>query len=206
MDGRFLKNISRRRFISSSIACGCIPLSTTNSFAAESSSLCVFTKPNTGGRSGFFRASAAAIKDADDVYAALGLGKRNIPVYASYQIQNAAAFSNINGGRAIAYNPDFMSRLYEIDDWAPVSVMAHEIGHHFSNTSNSSNSHRRELGADQVSGCAMAWMNASISEATAAMLKGLPVNSGSPSHPGTSDRVDIIRHSFAECTRLKTEE
>ena len=99
-----------------------------------------------------------------------------------------------------------MSQLYEIDDWAPVSVMAHEIGHHFARDSTNRNSHRRELAADQVSGCAMAWMNASENEATVAMLKGLPVNTGSPSHPGTSERVKAISRSFSKCLRLNSEE
>ena len=201
-----MKNLSRRRLIKSSLACSCMPFIFSASHAAGSSSLCAFTRMNAGGNRGFFKASAAAIKDADDVYLALGLGKRNIPIYATYEVANAAAFPNLNGARAIAYNPDFMSQLYDIDGWAPVSVMAHEIGHHFAKNSTNRNSHRRELAADQVSGCAMAWMNASENEATVAMLKGLPVNSGSPSHPGTNERVNVISRAFSKCGRLKTEE
>lgn len=182
-------------------SCGCLAIA-PRAYAAGS--LCSLTRNNQSGKQGYFKGSSAAEKDADDVYKTLGLGKRNIPIYASFEIGNAAAFGNLNGnGPAIAYNPDFMTGLYAINDWAPASVIAHEIGHHFSTAKTSHQSHRRELGADEVSGCAMAWMDASEEQAIAAMTKGLPINSGSSTHPGTQQRVTAITQAFNNCNKIK---
>jgi len=148
-------------------------------------------------------ASSAAERDADDVFKALGLGPRNIPVFASFEIANAAAYPNLQGqGPAIVYNPDFLTKLYKINSWAPASVIAHEIGHHVAKDRANPNSHRRELAADEVSGCALAWLGTNLDQATVAMTRGLPVNSGSPSHPGTQQRVDAITQAFSYCRNI----
>ncbi len=199
-----LQTSNRRVFLVSSLSCACFALSAGSAWAAGS--LCAMTRSNPGGRRGTHPGSSAADKDADDVFEALGLGRRTIPIFASYEVENAAAFPNLNNaGPAIVYNPDFMTRLYNINDWAPASVIAHEIGHHVARDRGNSSSHRRELAADEVSGCAMAWMGASRQQATVAMTKGLPVNAGSPSHPGTDQRVQAITQAYSECGNLRSQ-
>jgi hypothetical protein len=172
--------------------------------AHAAGSLCAMTRMNTAAAPGLYEASPAARKDLDDVMAALQLTV-NIPIYASEQVANAAAYPNLSGGPAIVYNPDFMTRLYEINDWAPASVVAHEFGHHVAQQRAHPNSHTRELAADEVSGCAMAWMGATEAQATIAMIKGLPVTAGSSTHPGTAQRVAAIEAAYRECLALRDE-
>ena len=191
-------NVSRRHVILSALAT--VPITVIGGAAHAAGSLCAMTRMNPGAAPGIISGSKAAKKDVRDVLAGLGMESLKIPVYASRQVQNAAAFANLGGrGPAIVYNPEFMSRLYDINDWAPASVIAHEIGHHVAKRRADPNSHVRELAADEVSGCAMAWMQATEDQALVAMTKGLPITPGSPTHPGTAERVAAIRRAYRNC-------
>lgn len=187
--------ISRRLTIAGGAA-SLMLFTARKTFAAGS--LCAMTKMNPEGSRGLYKGSRAAQKDLADVMAALDI-QLEIPIFASEQVQNAAAFPNLNGGPAIIYNPDFLTDLYSINDWAPASVIAHEFGHHVARRRSDPNSHVREIAADEVSGCAMAWMQATEDEATVAMTRGLPVTAGSQSHPGTAARIEAIRRAYREC-------
>lgn len=166
-------------------------------------SLCVFTIHNNAQSANAINpGSPSALKDTKDALELLGLSNLDFPTYAMTSIGNAAAFPNLQGqGPAIAYNPDFMTRLYAIESWAPFSVIAHEIGHHVASERNHPSSHVRELAADRVSGCAMARAGASLDQAFAAVTQGLPVNTGSPTHPGTRQRIQVIREGYQSCRR-----
>lgn len=169
------------------------------SAAHADGSLCIFTRGAPASPlANLENPTEAALKDVKDVMTYLGYDE-TIPIYAG-AVANAAAFP-AQGGRGpfIVYNPDFLTRLFDINDWAATSVIAHEIGHHIAIDADNPSSHRRELAADEVSGCAMARMGASLEDATAAMLKGLPTNSGSPTHPGTRDRVRVITTAYNRC-------
>ncbi len=176
----------------------CASLLLSGSVLADGS-LCVFTRGQPQNPLANLEApTAAAIKDVADVMTYLGYDTR-IQIFAG-PVANAAAYPP-QGGRDgfIVYNPDFLTRLFDINDWAATSVIAHEIGHHLAIDANHPNSHRRELAADEISGCAMARMGATLEDATAAMLRGLPTNSGSPTHPGTSERINAIETAYNRC-------
>lgn len=169
--------------------------------ALAQSSLCVFTHglhqhPLSDLRS----PSKAAIKDVSDIMKALGYDRDDeIPIYSGH-VANAAAFPAERGrGPLIVYNPEFLTRLFNINDWAATSVIAHEIGHHIAKNANDPNPHGRELAADEISGCALARMGASLQDATAALLKGLPNNPGSSTHPSTRSRLEAIVAAYHKC-------
>jgi len=193
-------SLNRRAFLALAATS---PLLFCQTQAEAAGSLCNLTRMNPSGMPGLKEGSRAAKKDVADVLEALHFGG-SIPIFASLKVANAAAFPNLQGiGRAIVYNPHFMTALYNINEWAPTSVIAHEIGHHIGLHQTSPNSHERELAADSVSGCALAWMGATEWQAIVAMTKGLPISAGTPSHPATVRRVAAIRRSFATCKDLK---
>ena len=78
--------------------------------------------------------------------------------------------------------------------FAPVSVLAHEVGHHANGDTTWFGVFRhpwhRELGADFVSGLALARLGASPEEATRALRAMF--NFGSPSHPDTPRRMAAV--------------
>ena len=159
---------------------------------AAGGTLCVFTRPAAGPP--LQPGSRAARKDVADVMAALGY-QAEIPIFAG-PVQNAAAYPSQAGrGPMIVYNPRFLTRLYEINDHAPISVIAHEIGHFVAKNANHPHPHVREIAADEVSGCAMALMGVSLADATAAMIQGLPRTPGTTTHPSTESRVRAIAES-----------
>src|SRR5690242_17814380 len=75
------------------------------------------------------RDSDGAEEIINEIIRVLGL-KANFEVRAA-NIPNAAAV-NYHGTRFILYNPAFFNELNEAagNNWASVSVLAHEIGHH----------------------------------------------------------------------------
>ncbi len=191
-NGRYFVKFGRQ------LAVFCMSLSVSSGVVAAGS-LCVFTRGQPQNPLANLEApTEAAIKDVADVMTYLGYDAR-IPIFAG-PVANAAAYPPQAGRDGfIVYNPDFLTRLFEINDWAATSVIAHEIGHHLAIDASHPNSHRRELAADEISGCAMARMGATLEDATAAMLKGLPTNSGSPTHPGTRQRINAIETAYRRC-------
>ncbi|MFD1754782.1 membrane-binding protein [Rufibacter sediminis] len=109
-------------------------------------------------------------------------------------VPNAAAVI-MNGKRYILYNENFVSSLNNAlrTDWAGVSILAHEIGHHLNGhtlTQGGSNQ-QDELEADEFSGFVLRKMGASLSEAQAA-IKALAEEEDSYTHPGKSSRLTAI--------------
>ncbi|WP_255474003.1 membrane-binding protein [Pontibacter qinzhouensis] len=109
-------------------------------------------------------------------------------------IENAAAV--IYGGkRYILYNERFLASINNAvrTDWAGVSILAHEIGHHLNGhtlTGKGSN-HADELEADEFSGFVLRKMGASLEDAQAAMSL-LSEERNSATHPGRSYRLAAI--------------
>lgn len=104
-------------------------------------------------------------------------------------VPNAAAVL-VRGQRFILYNPKFMNALNRKagTDWAAVSVLAHEIGHHLYGTGTAMSS---ETKADEFSGFVLEKMGASLKEAQAA-LRVLPAGASSFSHPEPTDRMGFV--------------
>jgi hypothetical protein len=111
-----------------------------------------------------------------------------------------------NNVRLILYNPSFMS---EIDkqtnrgDWASMSVLAHEIGHHLQGHTlqGGGSSPEIELEADKFSGFSLAQMGASLEEACAAMKSAM--NPGSATHPASDARLVAITAGWKDANELQ---
>jgi hypothetical protein len=109
---------------------------------------------------------------------------------------NAFAMRDPQSGRpVIGYNPQFLFQLLQLGgEAAPTSVLAHEVGHHANGDTTwrgiEQHPWQRELGADFVSGLALARLGASPEEATRALRAMF--NLGSPSHPDTPRRVQAV--------------
>lgn len=119
---------------------------------------------------------------------------------------DAARAVYVEGREAIVYNPAFLSEVTSRAGtaWAAVSVIAHEIGHHYYGHSRdridtlpSDVLHQRELDADYFSGFALARMGATIEEAEAAQ-QTLFDDHGTPTHPGSLDRLHAIQAGWLD--------
>lgn len=109
-------------------------------------------------------------------------------------IDNAAAVIS-NGRRYILYNTNFLNAVNNASrtDWAAVSILAHEIGHHLNGhtlVSGGSN-HADELEADEFSGFVLRKMGASLADAQAAMAV-LSEERDTNTHPGRASRLAAI--------------
>lgn len=120
--------------------------------------------------------------------------QQNFQVREQNGINNAYA-TIIRGQRFIVYDNSFLEKLdsYAGTRWASISVLAHEMGHHYYNHMlNSTGSNPpMELQADFFSGYVMAKMGASLDEAEVAMSK-IASPQASSSHPGKADRLNAI--------------
>jgi hypothetical protein len=110
------------------------------------------------------------------------------------EVENAAAV--IYGGqRYILYNRRFLASLNNAvkSDWAAISILAHEIGHHLNGhtLSRGGSNPSDELEADEFSGFVLRKMGASLAEAQAA-ISLLSQERSSHTHPGRSVRLASI--------------
>ncbi|SIT85323.1 membrane-binding protein [Pontibacter indicus] len=116
----------------------------------------------------------------------------------SANIENAAAVIH-NGKRYILYNEHFLDAINNAvhTDWAGVSILAHEIGHHLNGhtLSRQGSNHADELEADEFSGFVLRKMGASLEEAQAAM-QVLSDERSSATHPGRSYRLAAISRGW----------
>lgn len=109
-------------------------------------------------------------------------------------VENAAAV--IYGGqRYILYNRQFLAEVNNAvkTDWAAISILAHEIGHHLNGhtLSRGGSNPSDELEADEFSGFVLRKMGASLAEAQAA-INLLSQERSSHTHPGRSVRLASI--------------
>jgi hypothetical protein len=113
---------------------------------------------------------------------------------AEARVENAMAVVH-QGQRYVLYNPDFISRLTKATgtEWAAVSVLAHEIGHHVYRSDGKLLS--TELQADEFSGFVLQKMGSSLSEAQAAM-KLLSTPYATRTHPARNDRLESIEEGW----------
>ena len=122
----------------------------------------------------------------------------NFEIRSVSNIQNAAAVA-YGGKRYVLYNPSFINALDRRtgNQWASISVLAHEVGHHLKgHTTSGQSSHPAiELEADEFSGYALRKMGASLEDAQATM-KLIASETGSASHPGKSNRLSAIEDGW----------
>lgn len=131
--------------------------------------------------------------------------KKNFIILAA-DIDNAQAA--IQGtDRYILYNESFMQRINVAakTDWAAISILAHEIGHHLQGHTLKATGSRPpiELEADEYSGFILQRMGASLQDARAA-LSVLSSDKGSATHPGKQDRLKAITDGWTDAQQLST--
>ena len=122
---------------------------------------------------------------------------QNFSVKAA-SVPNAAAVIK-DQDRLILYSQSFMIDTKEEtgSEWGPVSIMAHEVGHHLSGHTLVSGGSRRqfELQADYFSGFVLQKMGATLEEARIAMSI-LGSENGSATHPPKRDRLAAITNGW----------
>lgn len=101
--------------------------------------------------------------------------------------------------RLILYSQLFMTRVKNMThtDWAAISILAHEIGHHLSGHTLETTGSRPtiELEADRFSGFILAKMGASLDEALIA-INTIASDQGSTTHPGRQSRLAAITNGY----------
>jgi hypothetical protein len=108
--------------------------------------------------------------------------------------------------RVIAFNRDFLDEVRAATNgnpWAPVSIMAHEIGHHLSGHTITGTGSQPpiELEADKFSGFVLQRMGASLADAKSAM-QSLGADHVTATHPARNDRLAAIQDGWMEaCTQ-----
>ncbi len=105
--------------------------------------------------------------------------------------------------RVIAFNRDFIGIVQEAtggNAWAPVSIMAHEIGHHLSGHTITPGGSQppTELEADKFSGFVLFKMGASLGDAQLAMQRLVDEGPDGHTHPGRGKRLAAIAEGWTE--------
>lgn len=122
-------------------------------------------------------------------------------------VPNAAALILVDDSktprRIIAFNRSFLGmvgRATGDNPWAPISIMAHEIGHHLSGHTILPGGSQPpiELEADKFSGFVLYRMGAGLSDAQHAMSALVPADMRSRTHPGRAARLDAIAQGWRE--------
>lgn len=124
--------------------------------------------------------------------------QENFQIKEQNGIRNAYA-TIINRIRYIVYDNNFLEDIdaHASTKWASVSILAHEMGHHYFDhvVSSSGSTPPKEIEADAFSGYVMAKLGASLDESIAAM-KAIASDRASSSHPGKSDRITAITRGW----------
>lgn len=129
----------------------------------------------------------------------------NFSVIQDEEVKNAIAYVK-NKKRYIRYNPAFMKRVNDSTqtDWAAISVLAHEIGHHLlgHTIGHHGSNPGDELAADRYSGFMLYQMGATLEE-TLKCVENEGNLHGTKTHPPKSARIDVITEGWNDAKNLK---
>ena len=132
--------------------------------------------------------------------------KENFTLQEQNGINNAYA-AIIRNKRYIVYDNNFLENLdaYAKTKWASISVLAHEMGHHYRNhvIDVQGSTPPKEIEADYFSGYVMAKIGASLNEAIAAMEQ-IASPRASSTHPAKADRLAAITRGWNYAKGLST--
>ena len=124
--------------------------------------------------------------------------KENFRIREQNGINNAYA-TIIRNQRYIVYDNNFLENLddYARTKWASISVLAHEMGHHYRNhvVNGGGSTPPKEIEADYFSGYVMAKLGASFNEAKAGMEQ-IASPRANASHPAKADRLKAIANGW----------
>jgi len=129
----------------------------------------------------------------------------NFRVIQDSDVKNAIAYIK-NKKRYIRYNASFMKRVNDSTetDWAAISVLAHEIGHHLLGHTlrHQGSNPGDELAADRYSGFILFQMGATLDE-TLKCVEAEGNLHGTKTHPPRSARVEAITEGWNDAKDLK---
>lgn len=124
--------------------------------------------------------------------------KENFKLKEQNGINNAYA-TMINNLRWIVYDNDFLENLdtYAATKWASISVLAHEMGHHYYNhvIKSQGSTIPGEIEADKFSGYVMHRLGATLAQSKAAMEK-IGSDKASATHPAKKNRLTAIEEGW----------
>ena len=151
-----------------------------------------------------FSANEDAEIAVDEMMDIIGL-QRNFTIQECPNINNALAknIKNSSGNmvRYILYDNDFFSRMDAKagNDWAAISILAHEIGHHLNGhaLNNKGSNHEFELDADYFSGLILAKMGATLEE-TQSAINTLKYEKATSTHPAKADRLNEVERGWTK--------
>ena len=153
-----------------------------------------------------FASDQQAEQVIEDICRAAGVAQK-FEVQA-YSHGNAAAlvrWTSAGQQRFILYGSNFMRDMEQKTGtkWAPVSIMAHEVGHHVNSHTfgRQGNRPELELEADIFSGGVLQKLGASLKDAQAAMRLYAPKR-GNSSHPGRNARLQAIYSGWQDSCDL----
>jgi len=173
--------------------CCMVPAMAQQSFGlAKYTAMCSYYGETISGTVDAYESGPTAEKVVKNIMSVIGL-KPNFELRAS-NVPNAAAVM-IKSKRYILYNPAFMDKINNASgtNWAAISILAHEIGHHLNGHTldNVGSRPQTELDADEFSGFVLRKMGATLTDAQAVMSIIASPN-GSKSHPPKRDRLAFI--------------
>ncbi|TXH22900.1 MAG: hypothetical protein E6Q95_01260 [Chitinophagaceae bacterium] len=120
--------------------------------------------------------------------------QENFRIQEKNGIQNAYA-TIINNMRWIVYDNNFLEDIdaYTKTKWSSISILAHEVGHHYYDhvVSSKGSTIPKEIEADAFSGYVMAKLGATKEQSIAA-IQAIATDRASSTHPGKQDRVNAI--------------
>lgn len=157
---------------------------------------------------GSFQTTRASTQMIDKIMSYVGL-PQNFVIMKTDEVPNAAAVIMLNKQKVpehiIAFNPKFMEFVMSEtanNNWAPVSIMAHEIGHHLCGHTITPGGSQPpiELEADKFSGFVLQKMGASIENAVDAISK-LTNESDGGTHPPRSRRLSAIKEGWNQACK-----
>jgi hypothetical protein len=173
--------------------CCMMPAFAQKSFGdAKYTAMCSYYGEQVTGNITAYDADATTKNLVTEIMAVIGL-KPNFELRVA-NVPNAAAVY-IKGKRYILYNPKFMEQINSATgtNWAAISILAHEIGHHLNgHTLDQVGSRpKTELEADEFSGFVLRKMGATLIDAQAVMSVIASLK-GSHTHPAKKDRLEFI--------------
>jgi uncharacterized protein (DUF2164 family) len=120
--------------------------------------------------------------------------KENFSIREQNGIRNAYA-TIINRVRWIIYDNNFLEDVdaHASTKWASISILAHEMGHHYYNhvVGSTGSTPPKEIEADAFSGFVMQKLGATLNESIAA-ISAIASDKASSTHPAKKDRVASI--------------
>jgi hypothetical protein len=123
--------------------------------------------------------------------------KVDIGVYLTKDTDNCSATVAQGGRRILIVDSKFLNKVNQETgtEWAAISIIAHEVGHHISGFGRYENPLEAELDADYWSGFVLQKLGAS-KQAAIKCMKKYGTNMNTESHPNREARIDSILEGY----------